>query len=64
MMSTPKLTHFLDDDGDESVVDEHPGAHGHDLGDVLVVDPQRVLATLLLELVVRRDLDLVPCVQC
>ena len=58
-----RLTHLLDNDRDESVVNEHPGPDGHDLGDVFVVHPQHALAALLHVLIVRGDLDFVPGCQ-
>lgn len=51
------LTNFFDREGDQTIVNIHVASHLHHLGDVLVVEPQDLLVTLLHVLVIQRDLD-------
>ena len=56
-------TDFLDLEGHEAVVDVDVAAQLHHLGDVLVVEPQVGLVTVVHVLVVQRQLNGLPLLQ-
>lgn len=51
------LTNFFDREGDQTIVNVHVASDLHNLCDVLVVQPQGLLVTLLHVLVIQRELD-------
>lgn len=51
------LTDFFDREGDQTVINIHVASNLHNLCDILVVEPQNLLVTLLHVLVIQRDLD-------
>lgn len=51
------LTNFFNLEGNQTIINIDVTSHLHDLGDVLVVEPQNLLVTFLLVLVVECDLD-------
>lgn len=57
------LTNFFDREGDQTVVNIHVASNLHNLGDVLVVEPQDLLVTLLHVLVIQSDLDRLPLLE-
>lgn len=51
------LTNFLNHEGNKTIINVDVASNLHNLGDVLVVDPQSFLVTILHELVVQGELD-------
>lgn len=51
------LTNFFDREGDQTIINIHVASNLHNLCDVLVVEPQNLLVTLLHVLVIQRELD-------
>ena len=62
-MVPPPLTDLFDLEGHEAVVDVDLAAELHHIGDVLVVQPQGLVITVLLEGVVQGQLDHVTLLQ-
>ena len=63
VLDAPRLTDLLDLQGYESVVDVDLAPDFHHFGDVLVVEPEDLLAAVLLKSVVQGDLDHVALLQ-
>lgn len=57
------LTNVLDLEGDEAIINKDVAASLHHLGDVLVVQPQVLLITVVLVFVVQGQLDGVAFLQ-
>jgi len=51
------LTNFFNHEGNQTVVNVDVASNLHNLGDVLVVEPQNFLVTILHEIVVECELD-------
>ena len=51
------LTNFLNHEGNKTIINVDVASSLHNFGDVLVVDPQSFLVTILHELVVQGELD-------
>lgn len=56
-------TDFFDREGDQTIVDVDMASGLHNLGDVLVVEPQDFLITFLHVLVIERELDCFPLLE-
>lgn len=51
------LTNFLDLKGNQTIINVDVASDLHNLGDVLVVEPQHLVVAFLHELVIKCDLD-------
>lgn len=51
------LTNFFDTEGNQTIINVDVASGLHNLGDVLVVEPQNFLITFLHVLVIERELD-------
>lgn len=56
-------TDFFDREGDQTIVDVDMASRLHNLGDILVVEPQDFLVTFFHVLVIERELDCFPLLE-